>query len=505
MKQGLFEMLFKNDCKTCGEQPEPVYEDQVNLRVTQLDVDTFPVYVKYPLVLIQKAGNKVEDWGTVAIVLATAALVFVPSFSKPYTDAVKIAFSQDGSPVKLTPAVAKSNTPLKIASQSSAKKDVSLSWTGELKKSPVPGDTVLRYAVNSAFGKRTAPCDGCSTFHRGVDLGTPEGTPVRAIGLPESKVDVFCNVTTGGGNQAFMRSDSIPNNEFVAVHLQSCKAGVYKAGDIVGYSGNTGYSTGPHLHVEKHIKDANGKMVAVAPEAGYIIWMLSGIAPVLPSQGSAPLAEALSEVAKDSAQKVDVDAIYAKVLPASFAISNGDQVASGFVVSPEGLALTNYHVIASGSKQKEGKRLVRFANGSSYQYKVLKLDKNLDIALIQIVAKDIKFTPVEFETEAPKVGEFLLTVSNFQGIFPSQTKGTVVDTIRVQDVLAQIESSSGLVAHGSSGSAVVNASGKVIGQVKGMIESGESDDLNRVAKPQRDRDGILSSSQQLTKFLESAK
>ena len=504
--------LHRNDCETCGD-PKPV-EPQVNLQVTKLDVDTFPVWIKYGLVLLEKGTEKIEGIVTIGIVGITAAIVFIPSFSKGYEKAVRVAFNSDSevnfSNVSRKQVVKVSNSAQTPARDKAGIKD---SWPKVIKKTPVIGQTILAHKVTSLFGERERPCPTCSKYHRGVDLATPTGTPVKAIGLPGARVEVTCNYTEGGGNQGFIRSSSIPNKEFVAVHLNECKSGIYKAGDVFGKTGNTGMSTGEHLHIEEH-HFIDGKKVAVAPSTGYILWLLSGSPPALPTQGSAPLAKSLGDVVVDvdtnRDRGIDPAAIYAKLLPSSFAIAKGKEIASGFVVSADGKALTNSHVVFQDKGRNKSKsnaeenQTVRFADGRTYGYKVLKIDRNLDIALIQILASGTKFTPVKFADAVPSVGEPVFSVGNSQGQFPSDSQGAIVDLIRVGDILAQIETSSGLVHHGSSGSAAVNAQGEVIGQVKGMIESGK-DDLNRPVKQERIGDGILSTAQQLREFISGGK
>jgi len=95
-------------------------------------------------------------------------------------------------------------------------------------------------------GLRTSP-------HRGMDFGVPVGTPVKAP-WPGTVERVFQDAgfpSAGGGNVIFMRH---PNGLRTAyLHLSQFKVTQGQqvaAGDVIGLSGNTGGSTGPHLHFE---------------------------------------------------------------------------------------------------------------------------------------------------------------------------------------------------------------------------------------------------------------
>lgn len=112
------------------------------------------------------------------------------------------------------------------------------------------------YKITAPFVKRVHPVTGEEKFHRGVDFAVPEGTVVRA--------GIKGNVTKNGydaekGNYVIITNDS--GVEILYAHLsQITRRDVYTVtpGDIVGKTGNTGMSTGPHLHMEVKI---NGEYV----------------------------------------------------------------------------------------------------------------------------------------------------------------------------------------------------------------------------------------------------
>jgi murein DD-endopeptidase MepM/ murein hydrolase activator NlpD len=104
--------------------------------------------------------------------------------------------------------------------------------------------------MTSGFGMRTHPVLGYSSFHKGIDFGAPTGTPIRAAGSGQvEKIGVF------GAYGNYIRLKH--NKEFSTAyaHLSRYRSGLkvgtaVKQGDVIGYVGSTGRSTGPHLHYE---------------------------------------------------------------------------------------------------------------------------------------------------------------------------------------------------------------------------------------------------------------
>jgi len=131
------------------------------------------------------------------------------------------------------------------------------------------GDKIAGYEITSNFGYRDAPIKGASTFHKGVDVGTPWGTTVHMVG----NGSVTCGEEPGYGKYAIIKPNDLPY-EFLAGHLSNCASGKYKSGQVVARSGDTGRGTGAHLHWEQH---QSGE--AIAPTKGYLWWTLNGFQP----------------------------------------------------------------------------------------------------------------------------------------------------------------------------------------------------------------------------------
>ena len=104
--------------------------------------------------------------------------------------------------------------------------------------------------LSSNFGMRKHPISGYNKMHKGVDFAAPLGTPIYAGG---NGVVEYVGKNGGYGNYIRIRH----NNEYKTAyaHLSSFKKGISKGvrvnqGDVIGFVGSTGNSTGPHLHYE---------------------------------------------------------------------------------------------------------------------------------------------------------------------------------------------------------------------------------------------------------------
>jgi murein DD-endopeptidase MepM/ murein hydrolase activator NlpD len=104
------------------------------------------------------------------------------------------------------------------------------------------------YRISTQFGPRIHPITGRHSDHTGMDLAAPGGTPVYAPG--DSLVDKsgWDNVY---GNQIVLGLGEGDQSMFGHLDRSIVKPGQkVRRGDIIGYVGSTGLSTGPHLHWE---------------------------------------------------------------------------------------------------------------------------------------------------------------------------------------------------------------------------------------------------------------
>jgi murein DD-endopeptidase MepM/ murein hydrolase activator NlpD len=125
-------------------------------------------------------------------------------------------------------------------------------WTGNNSKPPAKGDKIAGYEVSSPFDlNRTHPVTGEVRPHLGFDLATPIGSPVYAVGKMGEKVSLKCWDDPGGGGTVVTMDIPSLGGKAQVLHLSKCVgSGEHLAGTIIGMTGNTGLSTGPHAHIE---------------------------------------------------------------------------------------------------------------------------------------------------------------------------------------------------------------------------------------------------------------
>jgi murein DD-endopeptidase MepM/ murein hydrolase activator NlpD len=104
-----------------------------------------------------------------------------------------------------------------------------------------------RYALSSGFGPRWG------RLHAGLDFAAPPGTPVRAVAAGE-----VVDAGRDGGYGRLVRVRHADGTVATYAHLSAVlvsAGGRVRAGNVIGRVGNTGRSTGPHLHFEVRVGD----------------------------------------------------------------------------------------------------------------------------------------------------------------------------------------------------------------------------------------------------------
>ena len=114
-----------------------------------------------------------------------------------------------------------------------------------LMKTPINGAR-----LSSSYGKRKHPILGFTKMHTGTDFAAPKGTPIMASGDGKVIKAGWCG---GGGNCVKIKHNS--TYQTVYAHMSKFGRGIKKGvrvkqGQVIGYVGSTGMSTGPHLHYE---------------------------------------------------------------------------------------------------------------------------------------------------------------------------------------------------------------------------------------------------------------
>lgn len=132
--------------------------------------------------------------------------------------------------------------------------------TGGIFGYPLPS----RYPITSGFGYRYHPVLGTRRLHAGTDIGAPCGTPILATANGAVTAATYHH---SAGNFVRLNYGMIGGSSYQTVYMHMSGFNVYsgqsvKRGQVIGYVGTTGRSTGCHLHYEMHI---NGQVVNPAP------------------------------------------------------------------------------------------------------------------------------------------------------------------------------------------------------------------------------------------------
>jgi serine protease DegQ len=159
----------------------------------------------------------------------------------------------------------------------------------------------------------------------------------------------------------------------------------------------------------------------------------------------------------------DVPAVSAQLLPSVVKVLTSGGNGSGVVYTPDGLILTNEHVVRGSSTVELG-----FADGRRLPGTVQAVDVITDLALVQTDRRDLPVA--RFQTELPVVGELAIAIGSPLGFENSVTAGVVSGlhreipgTAAETQALVDLIQTDAPISPGNSGGALVNARGEVIG------------------------------------------
>lgn len=115
---------------------------------------------------------------------------------------------------------------------------------------PLPGI----YPSSNTYGNRLHPIFNEWRFHAGTDIGAASGTPIHAA---DSGTVTIAGVGSGYGNYVTISHGGGRSTLYAHMSSIACSAGQQvNQGDVIGYVGSTGWSTGPHLHFEVRVNGA---------------------------------------------------------------------------------------------------------------------------------------------------------------------------------------------------------------------------------------------------------
>ncbi|MGI5892056.1 MAG: S1C family serine protease [Bacillota bacterium] len=190
------------------------------------------------------------------------------------------------------------------------------------------------------------------------------------------------------------------------------------------------------------------------------------------------IAEALGQIAPsandDIALSLSAEQIYKKCSPAVFYIKVYDDnkkhisSGSGFFINSGGMAVTNYHVIEDGYSAD-----VKLADGKTYAVsKVIGYDKKLDIAVLKIDGSNFPYL-FQANSDLLSSGQQIFTISSPLTLENSISEGIISSPQRKVDNIDYIQITAP-ISQGSSGGALLNNQGLVIGITTGAFEGGQN-------------------------------
>jgi len=122
-----------------------------------------------------------------------------------------------------------------------------------IKANSAPNLWPVEGQVTGSFGERIDPFNGEGAFHSGVDIGSSYGHPIVA---PAGGVVTFTDTMGGYGKTIMIDHGSGISTRYGHLSGFAVTAGQHvQRGDVIGYVGESGRSTGPHLHYEVRIND----------------------------------------------------------------------------------------------------------------------------------------------------------------------------------------------------------------------------------------------------------
>ena len=189
--------------------------------------------------------------------------------------------------------------------------------------------------------------------------------------------------------------------------------------------------------------------------------------PVLPEQAvGEPLDKSISQVVEDQGKAV--------LVVSNLGLGDSPQaVGSGFVVRPDGVVLTNYHVIENAQAVT-----VKLPDGREFRAQgLLGSDPELDIAVLKIEANGLPAIPLG-DSDQVKVGQRVITIGNPLGLLEYTVSDGIISAIRLDaDPEAKVKKLlqvTAPISQGNSGSPLLNLNGQAIGIMFMTIEQGQN-------------------------------
>lgn len=246
--------------------------------------------------------------------------------------------------------------------------------------------------------------------------------------------------------------------------LPETRAEVYKIKDYaaipIGYTSAVERVYGQGLITGDGAGNFNGTATMSRAEAAMVLWRLKGLLAGAKAGGT-------------GGDVLSGQEIFEKCSPSVFSITTrdaeGDLYAqgSGFIIDSSGLAVTNYHVLRDAMVAD-----ATLADGSCHMIVgVVAFDEELDYAVIKVGGGNYPALQIG-DSKNIKSGETVYAIGNPQGLSNTISDGVISNPRR--DNFGGMVQISVPISGGSSGGALLNAAGEVIGITTGSLESGQN-------------------------------
>ena len=140
-----------------------------------------------------------------------------------------------------------------------------------------------------------------------------------------------------------------------------------------------------------------------------------------------------------------------------------NSLGSGVIVSPDGLAVTNYHVIQAG----EADITVALSDGREFPAEVIVKDEQTDLVILRLKANGVNFPSIEFsDSDSLEVGDLVLAIGDPFGVGQTVTSGIVSALARTKVGISDYQffiQTDAAINPGNSGGALVGMDGRLVG------------------------------------------
>jgi uncharacterized protein YjdB len=192
--------------------------------------------------------------------------------------------------------------------------------------------------------------------------------------------------------------------------------------------------------------------------------------PIVPATPATPIPTPTVPSIKEVIKSVSESVVYIEAYDRKGkAVSSG----SGFITSNDGKIVTNYHVVTNEKNPIESVK-IKLVDGSIYSTSyVIGFDKKNDLAILK-VSEARSFKPTTMgDSSLVEVGDKIITIGSPLGLENTVSEGIVSNRERVIDGVPYIQISAP-ISHGSSGGALINEKGEVIGVTSAGIDDGQN-------------------------------